>query len=226
MSKNPEENFSNLCFLSSGQVHFHYQSIPLRVVAEPVCNEGGQLTHALRFFLACKPEKEIQVIQYMWSRGIQSESHHYKVVVYALARINTPYFFKHAIYLIRSFPDAQTGVTINAILSRCIPPLGVEDFSKEESSGHHHTCSVSGEYVFCATAKQLSLFDYHTTSSLVFWSTVPLESWLLLFCQHSTYLNYGWKHMLPPHVLRATVQRTKQVNKEVVYISCGDDESS
>lgn len=81
----------------------------------------------------------------MWSRGIQSESHHYKVVVYALARMKTPYFIKHAIYLLRSFPDAQTEVTINAILSRCIPPLGVEDFSKEESSGHHDTCSVSGE---------------------------------------------------------------------------------
>ncbi|KAH0854095.1 hypothetical protein HID58_071654 [Brassica napus] len=88
------------------------------------------LLHALS--VGGEPWEAIKVIQQMESRGVQPDPRHYGVAVDSFARTRTPDFIKAAIDILKYFPSAEHEVTINSILSRCVPPSGVKPVSAKD----------------------------------------------------------------------------------------------
>ncbi|CDY25068.1 BnaC06g18100D [Brassica napus] len=98
------------------------------------------LLHALS--VGGEPWEAIKVIQQMESRGVQPDPRHYGVAVDSFARTRTPDFIKAAIDILKYFPSAEHEVTINSILSRCVPPSGVKPVSAKDEN--YQTCAGFG----------------------------------------------------------------------------------
>lgn len=97
--------------------------------------------------VAGETEEAIEVVRKMGSRGVQPEPRHYGVLVDSFARKMTPSFIKGAIDLLKSFPAAQSEMTINSVLSRCVSLPGVEIFSEEEKADLTETISHAQDLV-------------------------------------------------------------------------------